>query len=135
MRKVLCTVLAVFCLSGCHRQTSSETEPLCHYVVRAEVTCHTGGETVSKQFTADAKIESVLHYLRLLEDNGDVDRLPRNAEGADYEILLFFSDGGCRLYRQKGTGYLSKDGGPWLILKQRQGSRLQTLFKLLPSDG
>ena len=134
MGKVLWAVLACFCLAGCSRQLPEETAPLCHYVVRAEVVCHIGNETVSKQFTEDGKIESVLYYLRLLEDDGDLERLPRNAEGADFEILLFFSDGGCRLYRQKGAEYISQDGGPWRILKQRQGSRLQTLFKLLPGD-
>ena len=133
-RKITCLILVLFMLSGCRQEVPRETEALCNYVTRVDMTCNSGGQTVYKQFTQDAKIESVLYYLRLLEDDGDLNLLPRDATGADFEILLFFSDGGCRSYRQKGTAYLSQDGGPWRILKQRQGRKLMTLFKLLPSD-
>ena len=134
MRRVFIAVWILVLLSGCHRQEPAETEALCNYVTRVDITCHSGGQMLYKQYTQDPKIESVLYYLRLLEEEGAVSGLPRDAVGAEFEILLFFADGGCRSYRQKGEEYLSRDGGPWLMLKQRQGRKLMTLFKLLPSD-
>ena len=133
-RRFFCLVLMLFMLCGCRQEAPRETEALCNYVTRVDMTCSSGGQMLYKQYTQDEKIESVLYYLRLLENDGDLQMLPRNATGADFEILLFFSDGGCRSYRQKGAAYLSQDGGPWKILKQRQGRKLMTLFKLLPSD-
>ena len=138
MRRIFLWILCVCgLLSGCYRkepERPAETEPLCRYVIRADVICRTGNVSQAKQYIREEKLQSVLNYLRLLEDVGDVPGLPKDVSGADYEILLYFSDGSCRVYRQKGAAYLSQDGGPWQILKQRQGSRLYTLFKLLPSD-
>ena len=134
MRRVFIAVWILVLLSGCHRQEPEETEALCNYVTRVDITCHSGGQMLYKQYTQDPKIESVLYYLRLLEDDGYVEKLPRSADGAEYEIQLFFSDGGIRRYQQKGAEYISQDAGPWRILKPRQGRKLLTLFRLLPSD-
>ena len=133
-RRFFCLLLLMLMLTGCRQEVPRETAPLCRFVTRVDVTCHYGGQTVYKQYTNDGKMESVLYYLRLLEDDGYVEKLPRSADGAEYEIQLFFSDGGIRRYQQKEAEYISQDAGPWRILKPRQGRKLLTLFRLLPSD-
>ena len=133
-RRIAFLLLLIVLLTGCNQEQPVETAPLCRFVTRADITCYHGGQTVYKQYTQDRKIESVLYYLRLLQDKGELGQLPRDAEGVDYEIRLFFSDGTVRSYRQKGIAFISQNQGPWRILKPRQGRKLLTLFRLLSSD-
>jgi len=133
-RRFFCLLLMLFTLCGCRQEVPQETDPLCRYVTQVDMTCRQPTDVHHKHFTQDAKIESILFYLRLLHDHGDIDTLPPDAEPTDYEIILSFSDGSQRVYHQRGSAYLSQDGGPWLILEQWQGRKLQTLFRLLPSD-
>ena len=136
MRKLILLLFTVLSLTGCSRSVPvpTETAPLCRYVTQVDMTCRQPADVLHKHFTRDEKIESILFYLRLLHDHGDIDTLPPDAEQTDYEIILSFSDGSQRVYHQRGSAYLSQDGGPWLILEQWQGRKLQTLFQLLPSD-
>ena len=136
MRKILNLFLIVLCLSGCRQEAAvpTQTAPLYRYVTQVDVTCRQADQVLHKQYIQDEKIESVLHYLRLLYDHGDIETLPADADQTDYEIILSFSDGGRRVYHQRGSAYLSQDGGPWLILEQWQGRKLLTLFRLMPSD-
>ena len=133
-RRLFCLLLMLFTLCGCSQKVPQETKPLCRYVTQVDMTCRQSTDVHHKHFTQDGKIESILFYLRLLHDHGDIDTLPPDAEQTDYEIILTFSDGSQRVYHQRGSAYLSQDGGPWLILEQWQGRKLQTLFRLLPSD-
>ena len=134
MYRIFFVFLAALLLSGCRQEAPPEPEPLYHYVTRVDITCNYGGENCYKQFTQEEKIRSILHYLRLLQDDGSLEDLPADKSGAEYEILLFFSDGGCRTYRQMDTDYICQDEGRWRILKPSQGRKLLTLFRLLPSD-
>lgn len=125
--------LLFFC--GCKKEpVPEETAPLCRVVTQVDVTCRQGGTVLTKQYTQDPKMESILIYLRLLRHHGDLQILPAWAVEPEYEIRLFFSDGAQRVYIQKSNQYLSQDGGPWLILEPSQGRKLMTLIRLMPGD-
>ena len=123
-------------LSGCRRETPPKTDiPQCRYVTRIDIHWEQGDATLDRAYTRDSEMESILLYLRLLQNDGTADTTPEIPEGGSYAITLTMSDGSSRVYRQKGAAYFSREDGQWLAIKPRQGRYLLTLLRLMPGEG
>ena len=122
-------------LAGCRQEpVPKETEPLCRYVTRIDVRWEENGQALHRTYTRDGEMESVLLYLRLLQDDGTVRKPPIREPGGEFTILLSMSDGSSRTCIQRGYQYFCWEDGTWIRIKTGQGRRLGRLLRLMPSN-
>ena len=136
MRKFCKLSLVLLCcivLSGCGRHTSVEsTVP--RLVTAVNVAGQREETALERHYTEPMKMESVLYYLRTLEDLGTPKTDPERIIGDSYKITVQFSDGGYRIYRQQANRFLSQNNHPWYQVDQRKAELLYPLLKSMPSD-
>ena len=122
IRKLIFPIIIMLFLSGC------SAKPQYKVVTQVEVS---SGETRYRYHTPK-KMEKFLYYLRSLETWGpaQLDELT----GVDYQILLTFSDGSTKRYRQRGTQSLAINNGGWCKVKDERGSKLPLLLEAVPPD-
>ena len=122
-------LLAVL-LVGC----GAKKEPTVHRVVTGvQVEFDRGGETITRKYTKNSSVESVLTYLRILRPFGPT--IPKGEFDSTCHITLSYSDGSASEYIQQGNQYLQRDGGDWQNIDSSRGSLIYPLLLLLPSDG
>ena len=124
----------LFILPGCRQTDAPEiTKPLCTFVTQIDVYRVQGTKTLHDRFTKDGQMKPILHYLRLLDFYGNATaELP--PVQTEYRIILTFSDGSSRQYRQINDACISCDNAPWQKLKPNQGQLLAPLLRLLSAD-
>ena len=132
MKKTKLTLLVVImCLiSGCSRAEA----PVSRVVTKIDVVCTQSNTQVIRTYKHPKKMEALLYYLRTLRYCGKADTDPEQIRGDAYHIVLTYSDGTSRVYRQRANRYLSRDARPWEQIDPRQGRSLPLLLKLMPED-
>ena len=105
-----------------------------HTVTTVHVVCSRENRTMTRLYHAPRKMEKVLNYLRLLEDQGTADTDPERLAGDRFEITLYYSDGQQGIYRQRGDRYLSKNAHPWKKVDPDQARLLYPMLQAMPSD-
>ena len=129
MKKFALLLLSVLLFTGC----GAKKEPTIHRVVTGvQVEFDRGGETITRTYTKNTSVESVLTYLRILRPFGPT--IPRGEFDSTCRITLQYSQGPDSVYVQQGNQYLRKDNGDWQNIDSSRGSLIYPLLLLLPSD-
>ncbi len=85
-------------------------------------------------YTQPQKMETILYYLRSLEDLGSADTDPERIMGDRFKITVIYSDGSRRLYRQQADRFLSRDDRPWRTVDPQKAALLYPLLVSMPPD-
>ena len=139
MRKIskisIMLALFLFLLSGCHRQSPPESSlPIYRTVTSVTVTYKNGPIRAQRRYTSDEKMKRVMTYLRLIDPYGTPDENPEEAAGSDIHIILSYSDGFQKTYRQMGDRYMMEDGGKWQKIDPAKAKELGEILGQLESD-
>ena len=105
-----------------------------HTVTQIQVICYHDGEHLTRHYTHPRKIQPVLHYMRLLKQEGAADTDPEQLIGDRFDITLYYSDGQNRIYRQRSNRYLSKNSQPWEKINTKQAQFLYPILQAMSSD-
>lgn len=89
---------------------------------------------VSCFYAEPRKMETILYYLRSLEDLGKPKLDPERIMGDYFKITVFYSDGSQKVYRQQADRFLSRNDRPWQKVDARRASMLYPLMKAMPTD-
>ena len=103
-------------------------------VTQIRITGHTGTEALDRLYIQPEKTGTILNYLRWLTRKGSADPDPEALDNSYFDITLYYSDGETRVYRQRGTQYLSKNHRAWEKLDPEQGQYLLPILRAIPSD-
>ena len=89
---------------------------------------------LSRYYTEPRKMETVLYYLRGLQERKDVQTDPERYGGHSYHIELLYSDGSNRHIFQRADRFISEDFQPWQEVQRRYGMFLEPLLRNMKSD-
>ena len=139
MRKIskICIILALFLplLSGRHRQPLPDaSQPIYRAVTSVTITYKNGPIYAQRRYTSDEKMRKVMNYLRLIDPYGTPEEDPETAAGSDIHIILSYSDGFQKTYRQVGDRYMMEDGGKWQKIDPAKAEELGEILGQLESD-
>ena len=139
MRKIskISIMLALFLslLSGCHRQPPPDmNQPIYRTVTSVTIRYKNGPIRVQRRYTSDEKMKRVMTYLRLIDPYGTPEENPEEAAGSDIHIILSYSDGFQKTYRQMGDRYMMEDGGKWQKIDPAKAKKLGEILGQLESD-
>ena len=126
-------LLIISTVTGCNRQGGSESSPL-RVVTAVSVFYSNGPINAQRHYTSDAKMQKILDYLRLINPYGTPDEDPETAVGSDFHIVLSYSDGYQKFYRQKSDRYLQNTDGRWQKIDPTKAEELARLVGQLESD-
>ena len=132
---ILLPVQIVFCFCGCSRYTDEPVTPLCSVVTAITVTFENGPIHAQRHYTASDKMQLILNYLRLLQPYGSPDEDPETAQGSDFRIVLSYSDGCQKTYRQKGDRFMQNTEGIWKKIDPAKAAELSRIMGQTESDG
>ena len=130
MKKIGIFLLVAALLTGCGKK---ETPAVHRVVTEVQVEFDRDGETITRTYTKNSSVESVLTYLRILRPFGPT--VPQGDFDSTCRITLSYSDGSNSEYVQQGNRYLQRDGGDWQNIDASKGSLIYPMLLLLPSDG
>lgn len=127
--------LLLLLLSGCHRQPLPDaSRPIYRAVTSVTVTYKNGPIRTQRRYTSDEKMRKVMNYLRLIDPYGTPEEDPETAQGSDIHIILSYSDGFQKTYRQVGDRYMMEDGGKWQKIDPAKAEELGEILGQLESD-
>ena len=106
----------------------------CRVVTEITVTYLNGSIQCQRQYTSSDKMQQLLDYLRTAAAYGVPEEDPENAAGSDFYIVLSYSDGCQKYYRQKANRFLRDVDGVWKKLDPSRGEKLGQLIGQMESD-
>lgn len=119
------------CLLGCHKQVDMQQ---CRVVTGVSVTYLNGPIQCQRQYTNADKMQQILNYLRTANPYGVPAEDPEAAEGSDFYIVLSYSDGCQKYYRQKANRFLRDTDGIWKKLDPSRAEKLGQIIGQMESD-
>ena len=128
MKKFWVILAIALILTGCERRT----EAPCRVVTGVQVEYQQRGETLTRIYTRQESIGSIMNYLRMLKPAGSVQ--PQGEHPCSCRITVRYSNGPDKVFFQQGNDYLQQDGGVWKRIDVQQARLLYPLLLLLPSD-
>ncbi len=139
MRKIckICVLLGLTAVlfSGCRQQTPPPVSPTIYRAVTSvSVTYENGPIRAQRRYTSDQKMKRIMTYLRLIDPYGDPEEDPETAGGSEIRILLSYTDGSEKTYRQIGNRYLMEDGGVWQKIDPAKAEELGQILGQMESD-
>ena len=129
MKKIGIFILFVVLLTGCGRKEAATVHRV---VTGVQVEFDREGETITRNYTKNSSVQSVLTYLRILQPFGPT--IPQGEFDTTCRITLHYSQGPDSVYVQQGNKYICRDGGDWQNIDNARGSLLYPMLLLLPSD-
>ena len=129
MKKTGIMLICLLLLSGCGNR---QAEVNCRVVTGVEVLYRQQGQTVSRTYTRQESMGSVMNYLRMLNPKGPV--YPEGSDSVNCQITLHYSHGPDKVFLQQGNDYLQQDEGEWQQINRSQAQLIYPLLLLLPSD-
>lgn len=121
----------ISCLLGCHKQVDMQQ---CRVVTGVSVTYLNGPIQCQRQYTNADKMQQILNYLRTANPYGVPAEDPEAAEGSDFYIVLSYSDGCQKYYRQKANRFLRDTDGIWKKLDPSRAEKLGQIIGQMESD-
>lgn len=125
-------ILSLVFLLGCTGADSMPSKP--SVVTGVTVTYENGGVTAQRYYTSDDKIRSVLNYLRWIDPYGVPEENPELSSGSSFSIVLSYSDGREKLYRQKSDRFFLEEGKPWRNIDPNKAVSLSQMLGQMESD-
>ncbi len=89
---------------------------------------------LTRYYTDDQKMESVLLYLRLVRPTHKPQNLPDLSGNDVYRITIYLSDGNTKQFYQAQHRYLIRPDRSWTTIDPGQASQLYKLMRHYPSD-
>ena len=129
--KLWLSVCAISCLLGCHKQVDMQQ---CRVVTGIAVTYLNGPIQCQRQYSNPDKMQQILDYLRTAAAYGVPAEDPENTAGSDFYIVLSYSDGCQKYYRQKANRFLRDTDGIWKKLDPSRGAKLGQIIGQMESD-
>ena len=122
----ICIFLTVFCLllGGCG----------CQSPVGQNATALRVVTEVSVYYQNEEKIRQVLNYLRTVDAYGTPEEDPETAEGSEFQIYLYYSDGTRKRYRQKSDRFWQVEAGAWRMIDPKKAAELSRILSTTESD-
>ena len=135
MKKLVILILLTGLLcTGCGRRVPTTTVPTHRVVTGIDITFQNGPLYVRRIYTHPEKMSAILHYLRFIDPYGTPQEPPESVTGSDFYIVLSFSDGGQKLYRQHADRYMQVDGGEWKRIDIKKALELSRIVSYMRSD-
>lgn len=125
-------LLLLLTLSGCGERR--ENTPLAVVVEKIEVVSVHEGERLTRTYTKNGKMKTILQYLRWVNPKFKADCDPERIPGDDYRITLTLSDGETEVYHQKTNGYMQKGDGRWENIDPEKGVMLYEILSQMAGD-
>ncbi len=131
-RKKTAAFLCVFCLIlfGCQKTP----EPMCQVVTEISISYQDGPIHAKRHYTDTEKTREILNYIRQLDPYGKPEENPETADGSEYVITLFHSDGCQQVYRQKGNRFFQGLDGMWRKIDPQKAEKLSWIMGKTRSD-
>lgn len=123
-------VLLIFALlfAGC----AIQREPVTRVVTGVQVEYAQEDVTLTRTYTQQESIQSILNYLRMIRPFGPV--IPEGTHEIACRFTLQYSHGPDSIIVQQGYHYLCRGNGDWAQIDETQAHLLYPLLLLLPSD-
>ncbi|MCD7756109.1 MAG: hypothetical protein LUJ09_07280 [Firmicutes bacterium] len=123
-------LLLLFFLSGCGAPAQAEPAP---FRVITEIHIIRGEGTGAALYTCtDGEImRQVLTYLRGIDPYGTPEVDPASVPGADYRVVLTYSDGCEQIFHQRCNRYMQVDGGAWKKIDPEKADQLEQLVEAI----
>ncbi len=138
MKRKVIAVLNLFLLlcncCGCNQQPADSSISGFRVVTAVTVFYENGPIQALRHYTSDGKMQQILDYLRLISPYGTPGEDPETAAGSDYQIVLSYSDGKQKTYRQKADRFLQGVDGRWQNIDPSQAEDLARILGQLESD-
>jgi len=132
---VIITVILLLCVTtGCNRHPGDSGLSNFRVVTAVTVYYDNGPINTQRHYTTDSKMQQILDYLRLINPYGAPDEDPETAVGSDFYIVLSYSDGFQKFYRQKGDRFLQGTDGLWKKIDPEKAAELSKIVGQLESD-
>ena len=132
-KTVLIVILAAAVLMGCSLTRGPvQTQP--RTVTQITADYRSGVIELHRQYTDADKMRAVLNYLRCLTPSGIPDEDPTSVAGSVVQIVLTYSDGSTKTYRQRADQYLQIEDGAWQSIPSEKGREFPLLLGLMESD-
>lgn len=106
----------------------------CRVVTEVNVTFLNGSIQCQRKYIQTEKMQQILNYLRTASAYGVPAENPENAAGSDFYIVLSYSDGCRKYYRQKANRFLRDTDGIWKKLDPARAEKLGQLIGQMDSD-
>lgn len=120
-------------LTGCGRSNTAPSAPLA-VVTSVDIDYAYRQVHLQRTYTQAEKIDVFLHFLNRLSPLGRTSEDPEQLLGDVCKITVRLTDGTQRIYRMRGSQYLSVDSRPWQLISKERGSVLFHLVNHIPSD-
>ena len=127
MKKIWIIALCLL-LTGC----TMPPLPKSKFVTGMEV--KSNDPTLCRMYTEPQKMETVLYYLRSMDNRKPAQSDPERYSGRSYHIKLYYSDGSNSHIFQRADRFISEDFRPWEELERRYGAFLEPLLRNMESD-
>ncbi len=131
---ILTALLFLCCTTGCNRQPGDSGLSDFSVVTQVTVFYENGPIRTLRQYTSDGKMQKILDYLRLINPYGAPDEDPEAAAGSDFQIVLSYSNGQQKFYRQKSDRFLQGTDGRWQKIDPSRAEDLSKIVGQMESD-
>ncbi len=123
----------LFC-GGCSRRVTIPQSTAHRVVTEVHVFYQNGPIRAQRHYVSSEKMQAVLNYLRLLNPYGILTPAPEDLSGSDFDIVLTYSDGSEKHYRQYADLYLQEGDGQWQQIDPKKAAELSRLLCQMESD-
>ena len=87
-----------------------------------------------RHYTSATKMRAILNYLRWIDPYGTPSEDPEIMEGSLFQIVMRFSDGSEKIYRQKADRYMQIGSSGWLRIDPQKALTLSQMLGQMTSD-
>ena len=136
-KRSVCIFLTVFCLllggCGCQAPVGQNATAL-RVVTEVSVYYQNGPLFAQRHYRNEEKMRQVLNYLRTVDAYGTPEEDPETAEGSEFQIYLYYSDGTRKRYRQKSDRFWQVEEGAWRMIDPKKAAELSRILSTTESD-
>ena len=129
---VIFLLMGLLC-AGCGYHAPIATMPTHKVVTGVDITFQNGPLYARRIYSDNQKMAVILHYLRFIDPYGTPQETPEETPGSDFYIVLSYSDGSRKLYRQHADRYMQKDG-VWKCIDPKKALELSRILGKMESD-
>lgn len=130
---IIFILLGLLC-AGCGYHAPIATMPTHKVVTGIDITFQNGPLYARRIYSDNEKMSAILHYLRSIDPYGTPQEVPEQVAGSDFYIVLNYSDGSQKLYRQHADRYLQEGSGSWKCIDPKKAMELSRILGQMASD-
>ena len=132
---ILLLFAAIGLLGGCSRSPeTSAARPPFRVVERIEISFQNGPLSFQRSYHSSEKMQKILDYLLLIDPYGTPPVDPEKVGNTEFQILLLYTDGSQKRYRQRGHRYMQVQNGSWKYIDPEKAEQLSEILSQTPSD-